>query len=209
MGSDARKIPFLKDRVKEKMKKMKLKQSDIAELLDRSLDMVKGMFRDQTILPEHLEKIAHALECDPDYLTGKYSVTRKELKKEFGSDFSKYFSKNSFDSKGYHIHTYKDYMWEKKQLPIEEHLISFLNHHLYTVYEAPDGHAKEMMRFDFHKLDRLALWQLMGRFIAVVEEEINSDDSLWKEFVESRINEVNSMFPKTDKEMKDHDEEEQ
>ena len=50
MGSEKIKVPFLKDRVKQAMKEKGMKQKDIARLLDRSHDTIKGIFKEQSHL---------------------------------------------------------------------------------------------------------------------------------------------------------------
>lgn len=70
----SKKIKFSKKRVKFLSKHMHLKQSDIARLLNRTVDTVKGIYRTEMILPEHLELLAKYLNADFHYLTGEVSI---------------------------------------------------------------------------------------------------------------------------------------
>lgn len=74
MSKHAGKIHFSKHRVKYLAKQKNLRQSDIAELIDRSLDTVKGIYREEMILPEHLRLIASKLDASTDYLEGKLNA---------------------------------------------------------------------------------------------------------------------------------------
>lgn len=74
MSKRAAKIHFNKHRVKYLAKQNNLRQSDIAELIDRSLDTVKGIYREEMILPEHLRLIADKLDASTDYLEGKLNI---------------------------------------------------------------------------------------------------------------------------------------
>ena len=74
MTKYSKKIKFSKKRVKFLSKYMHLKQSDIARILDRSIDTIKGIYRTEMILPEHLELLAQYLNADFHYLTGEVSI---------------------------------------------------------------------------------------------------------------------------------------
>lgn len=68
MGSDPRKVFFNKRRLKLVMKRRRIKQANLALLLDRDINTIKGAFRDEKMLPEHLDKICKYLNVDIAYI---------------------------------------------------------------------------------------------------------------------------------------------
>lgn len=126
MGSDARKIPFLKDRMKLAMKEKKVKQKDIARLLDRNLDTVKGMFRDQKMLPEHLVMIARALDVDVLYLTDENvpninSFTDETMKRFFALS-------SRLDANGYEKGSFEEYRQRMESETALKYFTEFMHH---------------------------------------------------------------------------------
>ena len=68
MAKQSERIRFSKKRVKYISKQNHLKQSDIADLLDRSLDTVKGIYREEMILPDQLDRLAKEFDVSVEYL---------------------------------------------------------------------------------------------------------------------------------------------
>ena len=103
MAKQSGKVPFNKKRVKYLSKQKHLTQSDIAKLIDRSIDTVKGIYREGQILPEQLKMIGRKLDASFDYLSGSLN-----LMATVGSDGKRYaegyvIEEDRIDPEGYVI----------------------------------------------------------------------------------------------------------
>lgn len=147
---------------------------------------LRRYLHNEMIAPEILEKIAAILRISPGYLQGVDMEKKEDLKEDFGSDFDQYFSDNDFDEEGYYFGRYSDYKFMSKQISVDELLIQFLNKDMYTVYS--DSCSSYEYRFDFHKLDKLALYELEGMIKDLIERNIQEpNDEGWKSFVNNSI----------------------
>ena len=114
MAKQSEKVKFSKKRVKQLSKQRKKKQADIAALLDRSLDTVKGIYREEMILPEHLEIIGKELDASVDYLKGKISVPAMLSDNCCKYNAGESISEDRIDPDGYIIPHYKhQYFWDQ------------------------------------------------------------------------------------------------
>ena len=114
MAKQSEKVKFSKKRVKQLSKQRKKKQADIAALLDRSLDTVKGIYREEMILPEHLEIIGKELDASVDYLKGKISVPAMLSDNGCNYNAGESIGEDRIDPDGYIIPHYKhQYFWEQ------------------------------------------------------------------------------------------------
>ena len=103
MPKHGRKVRFSKKRVKYISKQNHLKQRDIAELLDRSLNTVKGIYMEEMILPEQLAILGKRFDASVEYLEGKSAVKASELT-DGGN-----ISAGRIDEDGYYIPHYKNH----------------------------------------------------------------------------------------------------
>ena len=97
-----RKVPFIKSRIKEEMKKHGQKQQDIADLLFLDLQTIRAAFRDELLLPEYIEELAKYYNVSPYYFeglinqretyvsyeTGKYLENTADYCKQYLQSFS-------------------------------------------------------------------------------------------------------------------------
>lgn len=126
MGSEKRKVSFLKDRVKQAMKEKKMKQKDIARLLDRSLDTIKGIFKEQKILPEQLVLIAKALDVDVLYLTDENVPNVHSFTDETTKQF--FMLSSVLDPDGYEKGTFEDFMIRAESEIALKYFSEFMHH---------------------------------------------------------------------------------
>jgi len=124
MSKRAGKIHFSKHRVKYLAKQKNLHQSDIAELIDRSLDTVKGIYREEMILPEHLRLIASKFDASTDYLEGKLNAVATIEQNGEKTYEGSIIPEDRIDDEGYIIpHYSSQLLWEQ----IPENQSNFLD----------------------------------------------------------------------------------
>lgn len=188
MANKKKSVPFIKKRFEYALERAGYTKSafskEVFPSIQDSLRKLQKYMEAQEIPPDVLDVISEKLDISPDYFSGSYSVTKNELQTEFGSEFSLYFTDNDFDPEGYNFYSYYDYQKMQKQMPIDEHLISFLNTELYAVYRTPFKVHK--LRFDFHDLDHNELYDLEEKIYKMVEKSIlKCPNKSWREFVDT------------------------
>ncbi len=130
MAKQSEKIRFSKKRVKYISKQNHLKQSDIADLLDRSLDTVKGIYREEMILPDQLDRLAKEFDVSVEYLKGMLS--EKAMVMDDGTKYiaGEKIDEDRVDPEGFVIPHYKyQHFWEtmtKKRSVMMDPLIKWM-----------------------------------------------------------------------------------
>lgn len=124
---NTRKISFVKDRLKTKMKDQRYTRASLCDAIGGfSVDTFSGYMKSGTIMPDVLTDICKILDCDEDYITGfldedsGYSPTFKNTDMLKDIPLSTYISKPDFYATLFEIYGFsEDVVRSIKTTPFE------------------------------------------------------------------------------------------